>query len=118
MHPDFKEIITQVWDNNPTLENVVHLFARKASAWACTNIGNIFARKNRLLRRTKGIQQSNNYFYSPFLHNLAKDLIVEFSIILKMEEDFWKMKSRINCRNEGDTNTKFFHTSTLIRRKK
>ncbi|OIS99925.1 hypothetical protein A4A49_60007, partial [Nicotiana attenuata] len=37
---------------------------------------------------------------------------------LKNEEDFWKMKSRINWLNEGDASTNFFHTSTLnIRRR-
>jgi len=35
-----------------------------------------------------------------------------------MEEEFWKLKSRINWLNEGDANTKFFHTSTLNRRRR
>lgn len=53
----------------------------------------------------------------PFsLETWRKKLISEFNLFLKMEEDFWKLKLRINWINEGDANTKFFHTSTLIRR--
>lgn len=99
------------------LENVVNSFAREATAQACTSIGNIFKRKAKLLRRIQDIQKSDNYYHSSFLRNLEKDLLADFNLILKMEEDCWKLKSRGNWLNEGDVNTKFFHTTTIIRRK-
>ena len=37
--------------------------------------------------------------------------------ILKQKEEFWSVKSRYNWLIQGDRNTKFFHISTLIRRK-
>lgn len=37
---------------------------------------------------------------------------------MRSEEEFWKTKSRINWLMEGDANTKFFHTSTLNRRRR
>lgn len=88
LHPGFPEIITQVWKNNPTIENAVNFFAPKASEWACTNICNIFNRKHKLLHRIKGIQQSANYYYSSFLQNREKELITDLKNILKMEEDY------------------------------
>lgn len=38
--------------------------------------------------------------------------------MLKLEEDFWKLKSRVNRLNDGGSNTRFFHTMTLNRRRK
>lgn len=36
--------------------------------------------------------------------------------MLRMEEIYWKQKSRVSWLVEGDLNTKFFHSSTLVRR--
>ena len=38
--------------------------------------------------------------------------------ILKQKEEFWSVKFRYNWLIQGDRNTKFFHISTLIRRKR
>lgn len=48
---------------------------------------------------------------------LENKLIVEFNNILKSEEDYWKLRSRINWLNQRDANTNFFHTTTLNRRR-
>lgn len=50
--------------------------------------------------------------------NLELELTQEFNQVLKQEEDFWKLKSRVNWLNEGDSNTRFFHTTTLNRRRR
>lgn len=65
-----------------------------------------------------GIQKPSNYQYSHFLLNLDNNLIEELDSILKIKEDLWKLKSRINWLTDGDANTKFFHTSTLNRRRR
>lgn len=49
--------------------------------------------------------------------DLDKELRLDFSSILKQEETLWAMKSRIDWLTEEDNKTKFFHTSTLVRRK-
>lgn len=38
---------------------------------------------------------------------------MEFNHILKLEEDFWTLKSRIDWLNNRDANTKFSHLTTL-----
>ena len=47
-----------------------------------------------------------------------KDLRAEPNEVSKLEEEFWAMKARITWLVEWDRNTSFFHTSTLVRRRR
>lgn len=38
-----------------------------------------------------------------------QSLTNEYNSILKLEEDYWKLRSRINWLNDRDANTNFFH---------
>lgn len=67
--------------------------------------------------RLRGIQNLPNYLYSQFLHSLEKDLTIDYNSLLKIEEDYWKIRSRINWLNDGDANTKFYHISVMNRRR-
>lgn len=49
------------------------------------------------------------------LQSLEETLQADYQHLLIMEEDFWKLNSRILCINNCDANTKFFHMSTLQR---
>jgi len=42
----------------------------------------------------------------------------EYNDVLKQEEILWYQKSRENWVKLGDRNTSFFHTQTLVRRKR
>ena len=50
--------------------------------------------------------------------DLERDLRKKFTKILKLEVELWAMKSRITWLVEGDRNTSFYHTSTLVRRRR
>lgn len=117
-NPEFINILSHVWENDPPLVEAVVIFEKEASAWACNNIGNIFRKKDKLLRKIYGIQKSPNYHRSMFLQKLEKELINDYNVLLRMEEDYWKLKSRITWLNKGDASTKFVHTSTLVRRRR
>lgn len=60
------------------------------------NFGNINRNKNKILARLKGIQNFPHYTHSSFLQNLEEDLIKDYTNILKLEEDYWRIRSRIN----------------------
>ena len=49
---------------------------------------------------------------------LEKNLCVEYVEVIRMEKEFWAMKARILWLVEGDRNTAFYNTSTLVRRRR
>ncbi|KAM1134892.1 hypothetical protein ACFX19_044665 [Malus domestica] len=57
-------------------------------------------------------------------NNLVRGLEVESKLtanlhtILKQEETMWAQKAKVNWRQLGDKNTRFFHTMTTIRKKR
>ena len=117
-HPDFINVVIKAWAYpSPNLLSTLEVFTSLVTAWNKNTFGNIFNRKNRILARMNGLQHSLSSNPSASLVSLEKSLREEYSTILKLEEDFWALKSRINWVVEGDRNTKFYHTSTLIRRR-
>lgn len=50
---------------------------------------------------------------SQFLQNLESDLIDQYSDVLKLEEDFWKLESRINWLQDGDAFFTLLHYNGL-----
>lgn len=39
------------------------------------------------------------------------EIKVDLNIALKLEETYWKQKSKIKWLNDGDANNRFFHSS-------
>jgi len=117
-HPYLQQIICNWWDGDNNIHFSIVNFQKKVTEWNYTTFGNIFCKKRKIMKRLKGIQKSSNYAYNSFLIQLEDSLIKEYNHLLWIEEEFWKLKSRVNWLNEGDANTRFFHTTTLNRRRR
>lgn len=80
--------------------------------------GNVLRRKKVIEARLKGIQCTLERVDSRALVHLEYDLQHEYNRILLQEEMLWYHKSRENWVKFGNKNTAFFHTQTVIRRKR
>jgi len=80
--------------------------------------GNIFQRKKLVESRLKGIQNYLERVDSLRHTLLEKELQQEYNHILFQEEMLWYQKSHEKWVKFGDKNSTFFHTQTIIRRKK
>ncbi|OMO73242.1 reverse transcriptase [Corchorus capsularis] len=118
-HPDFKSLVESIWNNfDQPLSALISTFKDEVCSWNKDVFGNVFKRKRILRARLTGIERSLARFPDPFLVDLQKSLVKDYQLTLQQEEEIWKLKSRIDWVAQGDRNTSYFHTSTIIRRKK
>lgn len=117
-YPDLGGIIKSTWDGENNILIVISSFQKNVTTWNRNTFGNIFYKLKIIAKRLKGIHKSPHYSHSTFQTNLNKKLIKEHNYLLKVEEDFWKLRSRVIWLNDGDANTRFFHTTTLNRRRR
>lgn len=118
-HPDYKRLVNQVWQTQSlSLEDKISETAKQLQVWNKETFGNIFSQKKTILKRLAGIQNALDRNVNPYLHRLERELQLHLTDIMEKEEKYWLQKSRITWLKEGDRNTKFFHLSTLIRRRR
>ncbi|XP_057744587.1 uncharacterized protein LOC130962384 [Arachis stenosperma] len=117
-HPDFGNVVNNSWNIQTSWTEGLSTFKDHIKDWNRSMFGNIFKRKQKILRRLQGITSSLIYNSNPFLDKLQQDLWREYEDILIQEEILWFQKSRCKWIEFGDRNTKFFHGSTMIRRRR
>ncbi|CAL5362434.1 unnamed protein product [Camellia sinensis] len=118
-HPGLIEVVKSSWHfmNNKLLDATAE-FTHRVNAWNKEIFGNIFKRKRRLLARIEGIQKVLAVQFSHNLQHLENDLIKEYNETLLQEEMLWFQKSRAKHITLGDKNTRYFHISTINKRRK
>ena len=117
-HSSFSQVLRTSWNNSLELHSNLHNVQIVLQHWNSETFGNIFKRKRILLARLGGTQRALECNPNPFLFDLEKKLCAEYNEVLNQEELLWFQKSRENWVQLGDRNTRFFHTTTLVRRNK
>ncbi|KAL1330769.1 uncharacterized protein LOC107627531 [Arachis ipaensis] len=117
-HPDFHRMVENSWNVQDSWSDGIISFKNSLKNWNYDVFGDIFKRKITLLKRLNGITSSLSQGSNQFLEKLQIDLWKEYKNVLNQEELLWYQKSRCKWIEFGDRNTKFFHGSTMIKRRK
>lgn len=117
MHKGFHKFIQESWELNVDLAEASRTFMEKVSTWNMEVFGDITHRK-RVWGRMEGVQRALAVRPTLALIKLEDKLNGTRNELLRQEEMLWHQKSRVSWLNCGDMNTKFFHTSTLIRQRR
>ncbi|XP_061373379.1 uncharacterized protein LOC133315733 [Gastrolobium bilobum] len=116
--PRFNNFFKANWKKDTSMCDSLKSFAHALKDRNKNVFGFIQHKKNRIIARLDGIQKLSSCNNSRQLEKLEANLKKELSGILDQEEHLWFQKSRRDWIRDGDRNTRFYHTSTLIRRKR
>jgi len=91
--------------------------AADLTKWNKEVFGNLFRRKRKLWARIEGVQRRLAEGTSRHILKLERRLRHELEQTLDQIALMWFQKAREDQIRDGDRNTKYFHTSTIIRRR-
>ncbi|KAL8150228.1 hypothetical protein V2J09_020036 [Rumex salicifolius] len=117
-HHQFMNFLVEKWNRNRNTPEALHELTSDLRQWNKEVFGNLKFRKNKLMARIDGIQVALDNGVADRILELHESLQEELAILLHQEEMHWFQKSRAKWIECGDRNTKFFHTSTMIRRRR
>lgn len=116
-HPGFKELLLASWKGNIPTPEALKGIQTTLRKWNKEVFGDIQEKKEKLMVEIKTVQDSLYSNQTDDLLRRESELIIEFDVVLEQEETLWLHKSREKWFVQGDRNTSFFHTSTIIRRR-
>ncbi|KAG6643272.1 hypothetical protein CIPAW_09G198500 [Carya illinoinensis] len=102
----------EFWTYDPTNHGKLKAPKTTFKLWNQISFGNIPNEIKKLNQAPHKIQTQEP---SQIPDNLENDLKEQLNEMLKKEESLWIQKSRITWLTTTDLNTKFFHTSTIVR---
>ncbi|KAG7599606.1 Endonuclease/exonuclease/phosphatase superfamily [Arabidopsis suecica] len=117
-HESFKELLNQSWNGNIRTPDALKKLRDVLKRWNKDVFGDVHKRKEQLVSEIKIVQDALELNQTDDLLKKEEELIKEFEVVLEQEEVLWFQKSREKWVVLGDRNTTYFHTSTIIRRRR
>lgn len=117
-HSGFKDLLTASWKRDISTAAALVSLKDTLRRWNREVFGDVMKRKEKLLVEIKTVQDSLEVTPTDALLEREELLLKEFDSVLEQEELIWLQKSREKWFELGDRNTSFFHTSTVIRRRR
>ena len=114
----FRELLQNSWNQNRSTPEALYGLRLKLKKWNKEVFGVVQVRKEKLVNDIKAIQDLLDRTQTDELLSKEAALIKEFEEVLEQEEIIWFQKSREKWIELGDRNTTYFHTSTIIRRRR
>ena len=117
-HEGFRELLLASWNGEMRTPEALVLLKAKLKKWNKEIFGHVIQRKEKLLGELKDIQEELEK--NPRDELLLRESVLqkELDVVLEQEEVLWYQKSREKWVVLGDRNTKYYHTSTIVRRKR
>ncbi|KAL8152024.1 hypothetical protein V2J09_021832 [Rumex salicifolius] len=117
-HSGFKELLIASWDPGVSTPSALDRLRGRLKKWNREVFRSIHRRKADLLDEIAAVRSLIDVECSDELITQEELLMKELDLVLEQEETLWFQKSREKWIALGDRNTSFFHTSTIIRRRK
>jgi len=117
-HPGFKELLQTSWKGDISTPEALKSLQRTLQQWNREVFGDIQKKKGKLMGEIKRMQDLLDGHQTDDLLKREEELLKEFDVVLEQEEIVWFQKSKEQWVVDGDRNTTFFHTSTIIRRRR
>ncbi|XP_004305132.1 PREDICTED: uncharacterized protein LOC101314489 [Fragaria vesca subsp. vesca] len=118
--PECRGIVEASWtDNSPTIGAAQWVTRSQRcgvelSKWSKKKFSNNHMAINRRIEELQVIQESTTVE----ARNIESLLIGEIGAFWNKEEKYWTQRARVNWLKAGDSNTKFFHLTTIQRRQR
>ncbi|XP_026385175.1 uncharacterized protein LOC113280813 [Papaver somniferum] len=120
----YEDVVKNTWTYNVTsfsstqfLDNISRIQS-ETKKWNKNVFGNIHLQIDKAHNSLVKAQNDFDSWPSERAKQTMTECLIEYLRLVKLEETFWRQKSRISWLREGDMNTRFFHTSTMTRRKR